>query len=132
MGGRNGFDLNHAAEVVASALNVYRYLLLRDRATNYTGIWLPAQIKELRNSLIDPVHRCLREQYAKPRKSVGGGDSASDWAVKARQNGMISVDMGIGDQGQSAPEADNNDDSDPSGPDGSGGDALAAQGLFLV
>jgi hypothetical protein len=90
-----------------------------------------AHIKELRNALLDPVHKCLAEQFEHQHEqqneqhSGDGGDSddAADWNTQARADGLVSVEMEMGAvAGKKRPGSSSR----------SRGDALAAQGLFLV
>lgn len=98
VGGRAGFDLDDSPEVVASALNVYRFLLLRDRptkcarpllcksaeafcikvnlstvahkaGTGRTGVWDRAFIKELRSTLLDPLKFSLQQKWQEKQRT---------------------------------------------------------------
>jgi uncharacterized protein YnzC (UPF0291/DUF896 family) len=49
-------------EVVMATLSLIRFLLIRDKTTNYVGLWEKTQLSELRRDYLQPLLKEIKQQ----------------------------------------------------------------------
>ncbi|KAH3732796.1 Ras guanine nucleotide exchange factor [Pelomyxa schiedti] len=61
-------------DIIIQGINLYRYLLIRDRGTNYTGIWSKSEILEVDNNFLQP----LKDELTRLKEQSGYGKTMTD------------------------------------------------------
>ncbi|KYQ89719.1 hypothetical protein DLAC_09687 [Tieghemostelium lacteum] len=70
-----GGNMMERMDTIMNGLNLYRYLLIRDKETNYTSIWHRAQIQASRDISLLPLKRDLEKVQSEFQSSANGDEA---------------------------------------------------------
>ncbi|EGC32208.1 hypothetical protein DICPUDRAFT_155868 [Dictyostelium purpureum] len=79
---QTGGNLMERMDSIMNGLNMYRYLLLRDKDSNHTGIWSKSKIQGSRESCFYPLRRDLLEVQSQFKASAEGDEKAMEKVLK--------------------------------------------------
>ncbi|KAK5575950.1 hypothetical protein RB653_007085 [Dictyostelium firmibasis] len=75
---QTGGNLIERMDSIMNGLNMYRFLLIRDKGTNYTGIWSKSKIQGSRESCFYPLRKDLLEVQSQFRATSQGDEKAME------------------------------------------------------
>jgi len=61
-------DIISKSDIVITFLSMYRFLLIRDKQTNYTGVWKSENLNTVKNEFLDPLQKVADEEIEKLSK----------------------------------------------------------------
>ncbi|KAN0043203.1 hypothetical protein ACTA71_010843 [Dictyostelium dimigraforme] len=75
---QSGGNLMERMDSIMNGLNMYRFLLIRDKGTNHTGIWSKSKIQGSRESCFYPLRKDLLDVQSQFRASSQGDEKAME------------------------------------------------------
>ncbi|KAN0034148.1 hypothetical protein ACTFIV_000634 [Dictyostelium citrinum] len=75
---QTGGNLMERMDSIMNGLNMYRFLLIRDKGTNHTGIWSKSKIQGSRESCFYPLRKDLLDVQSQFRASSQGDEKAME------------------------------------------------------
>ncbi|EAL72154.1 hypothetical protein DDB_G0269608 [Dictyostelium discoideum AX4] len=75
---QTGGNLMERMDSIMNGLNMYRFLLIRDKGTNHTGIWSKSKIQGSRETCFYPLRKDLLDVQSQFRASSQGDEKAME------------------------------------------------------
>eukprot|EP01132_Coremiostelium_polycephalum_P005553 gene5553-6915_t len=77
-----GGNLLERMDAIMNGLNTYRFLLIRDRDYNHTGIWSKSKIMGSRDAFLNPLKKALEDLQSQFNDSANGNEEAMKKALE--------------------------------------------------